>query len=174
MSLEKVPPESRFKATVMGMCDVMLEIVNNQKVQIVNPITINIVKFFLILMSDDALIDRFISYSHTHWHKMHEKDKKYFVAHSDSIFGDLPTDAAKAQVNVFAVFFMDEKSVTKTDEELLWEYFHSLVKIAIKYIHQTRKPYLKSNGSPGYRERYMEDVNLIEISQRWNVDLTFT
>ena len=64
------------------------------------------------------------------------------------------------------------------DEDEIWLYFESFVKIAIKYIHGNRKPVMIRTGSEEMRkyqeESFFGDVDLLSHADKWGVVLEFS
>lgn len=177
------PPKERFKNTVIdlaGFCEEMLESLRTRKYKVLNPANLKILSMFLISMEDELLIDTFIKKSHNYWKQIKTRDEDFFINHSTDIF-EIPADQAEMFIDLFTL--KDPKNnyaVSKDDRDGIWEYFESLVKISINYIHETRGPIIVPNEKdasikePKYLRTFMNsEINLRKTSKEWGIELKF-
>lgn len=133
-------------------------------------------------MSIKKIIDGYIKYSYTGWDYIFAKDRKYFLAHADSMFQDLPG----ANVEVFKMIAKETKSdgtykVSDKALEKLFSYFQNMVKISIKYLHHLSSPVPSANGTYAYIKLYKPEgltstvtpwLDLPGLIAKYKVDLT--
>lgn len=177
------PPKERFKNTVIdlaGFCEEMLESLRNRKYKVLDPANLKVLSMFLISMDDDTLIDTFIKKSNKYWKQIKEHDEKFFIEHSTEIF-EIPESQAAMFTDLFTL--KDPKNnyaVSKDDRDSIWEYFESLVRISINYIHETRGPTkvpdkdVPGKMNPHYLRRFMNtEIKLALTAKIWEVELKF-
>lgn len=149
------PPTERFHANVVGLGELICEIVhkmNDRGYNIVDGQLVELGVCLIAKLDHTTVINTFIHKSsfdskndplpfESHcWTKIKAKDRSFFINNSDVIFSGLPKDKVDAFSRMFALTDENGKQVIpESDEEELWEYFQSLVKIAIKYIHTRRE-----------------------------------
>ena len=166
------PPECRFKEVTGQLCDLLWSIVSKQQTPIVSPLIITIAKLYLLSFNDDTLINNYITYSNEHWTAIKNGDTKYFIENKRSLFGEIPSVDQSSAPDLFSQFLADPK-ISKDVIDSIWTFQRTLVRIAINYIHNRRKPHL-IDGHPCYREDYFNNINLIEMAKLFNVDIVFT
>lgn len=90
------------------------------------------------------LIESFIEHSNKYWVKIYQKDQDFFEKNLDTVF-----DGLKMQnVGLFQKLLKardekDELVVSNTDRENIWDILHSFVRLALKFIHEQRRPKTK-------------------------------
>ena len=185
-------PEERFHANVVGLGELLHDIVkevNEKGYEIVNPQVIELAVRVLEKLPPVTVIRTFISKSHEEereripgleshcWEKIRIRDRTFFLQNAGKIFSDLPM----SRVNAFSKMFSLKDSegnfvVSKEDEEEIWEYFESLVKIAINYIHEKRQPILirhETEEIRRYEQRAFENVDITSHGKAWSMELEF-
>lgn len=194
MSSDKIPShEERFKANVVGLGDLILEIVkevNDKGHFVVEPAVVNLTVRVLERLPSKAIISTFINKSNTAadgnvfslekhcWSKIRSRDRSFFVENAGEIFNGLPVERIDAFSKMFSAVDENGKPIVpEEDEEEIWEYFESFVKISIKYIHENRKPVAIRTGTEELRkyqdESFFADVNLLDHADNWNIALAF-
>jgi len=187
------PPEERFHANVIGLGELVYDIVKKVNATgnfIINPELVKITICILDKLDHTTIIDTFIhksTYNKSNealpfeehcWTKIHEKDKSFFLENAGEIFGDLQMNRVDAFSRMFGA--NDEHGnpiVPERDEEEIWEYFKSLVKITIKYIHEKRQPKLLRRGSEEIRryekDDFFSDVDIARHADLWKIQFHF-
>lgn len=194
MSSDKIPShEERFKANVVGLGDLILDIVtevNDKEHFVVDPVVVNLAVRVLERISGKAIISTFINKSNTNadgkvfsmeehcWSKIRSRDRSFFVENAGEIFSGLPVERVDAFSKMFSAVDENGKPVVpEEDEQEIWEYFESFVKISIKYIHENRKPVAIRTGTEELRkyenESFFVDVNLLDHADSWGITLNF-
>lgn len=190
---DKPSPEERFHANVVGLGELLYDIVkevNGKGYEIVTPSMIELTVRVLEKLDHVTVIHTFISKSYEGeriaefkdhcWEKIRGRDRTFFLQNAGKIFSDLPMVPTNS-VNAFSKMFSLKDAegnfvVSKEDEEEIWEYFESLVKIAIKYIHEKRHPVLihrESEEIRRYENRAFENIDIVRHARSWGIDLEF-
>ena len=177
-----LPPEDRFHRNVLDLTTFIQDLVGNvfdRGYDIINPNIIGLVSGFLKGYDKTKLIRNFIKYSYPHWDQIRIKDNEFFNENAMEIFRDLPIN----NINAFQALnnLKDErgdKVICDDDREAVWDFFHSLVKISIKYIHQNRSPAIRTdshgNKRPVYMDHFMDEVELELHAKLWRIELEFS
>ena len=152
------------RGIVLTIRDIIIESKDNPKTKI-NPKLINIANTFLKPINSHNLITNFIEKSNDYWDQIIIHDENFFTEHCQDIFYGLPENHIKD----FQQLFKDNV-IEDEDKDILWEYFKSLVKISIHYIHEQRQPKLV-DGKPAYSKDFFPLIKLKQISKKWGVKL---
>jgi hypothetical protein len=154
-----------------------------------NPIVMNLAKAYFEGMNTEEkkvdLLEGFITYSvppptetepspKPYWEQITKRDEKFFIDNARKVFKDLEkygqTDAFK---NLFVAADSTGKYIIcQEDRNAIWDFFDSLVKIAVKYIHQKREPYLK-DGKKAYHTSYMKNISLTPYVKHYGIELAW-
>ncbi len=119
------------------------------------------------------LIEGFIGHSKDHWDKIKECNEEFMQENAFLIFANLPSHHVDAFKNLLLLKDSNGNHlVDKIDRDTIWKFFHSFVKIAIKFIHDERKPYCR-NGEFRYSVKYYPEIQLDSHAKKWNVKLPF-
>jgi len=176
-----VPEEERFAKNATIMAQAIHEGVKrlyDSGYQTVNPQLIMMAAGIISSFNKHFLIQGFIENSHAScWDKIKECDEQFFVEHATDIFQYLPMD----KVNLFKDLFLTRDSsgisvVSQSLKDQIWDLFHAMIKISIKYVHKGRNPYSynKDNGIvKTYGSSFFEEVDLDHHVQIWGVQLDF-
>lgn len=182
---EQVPEEIRFSRNVGGLAEDVHGIVSKfhqQGYPIINPVLIEFASRLIEKLDKETLINGFIKFSHMHWGEIKKRKREFFLDHARGIFAGLPLN----NIDAFKMLFELKKEdgshlVCGDDEETLWLYFESLVKVSIKYIHRKRMPksYKTERGVmfEYTRSDFFNDdnikINLEEHAKIWEIHLDF-
>jgi hypothetical protein len=176
--MNNISEEVRFYDNMLGLTQLIQELTTacwEAGHEIIPPITLTIAEQYLKTYDKNKLVYNFIDFSHKYWNEIKDRDENFFIEHANEIFRDLPLD----KVNLFATLFTSKDKEGKyvieiADREAIWEYFESLVKIGIKYLHRVRGPKIKQmpNGIKSvYEHPILQHVELKKHAKRWNVKL---
>ena len=168
---------NRFKANAESLAEFIHDLISDcdsKGYKEINPALIGIGVRVISGMNPSTLIDKFIIKSHKIWDEIERKEEIFFIDHAGEIFGSF------ANLNAFKYLVtLEDKNGTKVvpedDREYIWGYFHSLVKISIKYIHEMRKPQIRMiDGTERvvYTDNFFKDIKLNSHAERWEVELT--
>lgn len=151
--------------------------VYNQGYQIVNPQLVEIAGHILNGFNKSDVIVSFITYSYPHWNSIRNKNKNFFVENAGKVFGDLPVSNVDAFKDLFIITDRDGNPVVSDENvEILWDFFHALVKISIKYIHRKRSPKLRVEAMKTiceYDNNYFSEIELTKHAELWEVRLDY-
>lgn len=173
--------EERFYQTVVELTQLIHDLVSesyDKGYEIVSPGLVQMGGIILSAYNKMKIIQVFIKYSHSHWDEIRNRNESFFDEHSTSIFGDLPLN----NVNAFkALFTLRDKNghhvITKDDRDAVWDFFHTLVKISIKYIHLGRRPVqrIDNKGKPKciYLAHFFDEVDIETHAKEWKIQLDF-
>lgn len=188
------PPEERFHHNIIELGQVihdLVEKVNSKGHKIINPEVVNFAVCILSKLNHVSVIDTFIrksSYDEEGnpvpfkehcWTKIRARDRKFFLENAGEIFSNLPSNRVDAFGRMFSLKDEDDNPVVpKEDEDEIWEYFESLVRISIKYVHQKRKPKLIRRGTEEIRRyevsTFFSDINIAHHAENWSIELHYT
>lgn len=122
--------------------------------------------------SPDMLINNFINYSYPSWNQILIKDEDFFDKNIFTVFKKW----SKEVVNMFRELFYTKKSdgsslISQEQKEYIWKVFHTLVKISLHYIHESRLPKRMPDGSIVYSNPDMMPhvLNLGGLIDTWGV-----
>jgi hypothetical protein len=196
MSGVQLSPEERFYENVLGLSELIYDIVCDAKEKgfpVVSPEIIRFAISALSFLDKKSIIETFIDKSeHTciscagernfvnHcWNKIHAKDKDFFLKNTNVLFNQLPPNRVKIFGEMFSAKDEDGNPIVNPeDEEEVWEYFHSLVKIAIKYVHEQRDPIILNRDGKeqkGYTNlnNAFPEMEIEKHAQKWDIYLPF-
>jgi len=127
---------------------------------------------FLESFDKTKLIEAFITQSYKHWYLILKRDRDYFVKHAESIFSGI----SAGNISAFSKLFEKGKDgkliIEQEDEDCISDYFNSLVKISIRYIHRMRQPVKEKDGSYSYKNKAaFSFVDLEKEVKDWNMKL---
>jgi len=175
------PEEERFARNTLIMAQAVHESVQklyDAGYKTVNPMMISFAIGIISSFDKHYLIQGFIKKSHkTSWDSIKNKDEKFFLENAGDIFSELPME----NVNMFRdMFQLKDKQgqpvISQALKNQLWDLFHAMVKISIKYVHKQRKPYSymgQSGMTNAYSVNFSDDVDLARHSKLWGVVLEF-
>lgn len=147
-SSENIPPEEiRFKDNVTGLIEFVHELISqcfDEGKTTIDPNLIQIAANFVGSFDSNILIKHFIKKSYKYWDNVLDKEESFFRDNCADVFGDLPMK----EVNAFQDLFNSEGDpiINQDDKDYIWEYFNSLIKISIKYVHKERGPKIRDLG----------------------------
>jgi len=140
-SLSSLPTTvERFFMNVEGLFQLISELVSSayqSGYKIVSPYLVNFAGFVLFKLDKEFVLKTFIEKSHQHWEQIRVRDEEFFVHSAGKVFAGLPLDS----VNAFKELFLlnttkGERFVSEDDRDAMWDYFESLVRIAIHYLQE--------------------------------------
>lgn len=189
------PEEERFQANVLRATGLVKELISNcydKGYKQINPMMIGLASAYLSGLDKNYLIDTFINhtkqvvkktdtaeseYEPECWRMIRTRNEKFFVEHSDKIFGQLPVE--KGNIDAFKILFTSKNEkgeyiVEQPDRDAVFDIFVSMVKICLKYIHRRREPFLAEidgKMKPQYKYNFCPEVKVMQISKLWKVEL---
>lgn len=188
ISNNKIGHAERFYQTMIELSNLLYEIISvcyENKYTTLNPLTIKAAELIIKLCEYDTIIVNFIDYSLSIiennkvviWEKILTRDESFFLENANDIFAKdsyVPVDNINAFKIIFTTLDPQGNPIISDEEKIIiWEYFDTLLKISIKFIHDGRKPYLNDNQESCYKERYYSDIPILEYAKRYNLQLSF-
>lgn len=174
--------ESRFLRNIVDLTKLMHELISlchKEGKTKIEPGFIILVGSLIERYDKVIIIENFIGYSYEFWNQIEKKEESFFSVNCSKVFRDLPED----YVTMFKELFeaRDNKGnsiIIKEDKDAIWDYFHSLIKICIKYIHKVRGPVKKdfADGKgirPAYSINKFPDIKLSRYAEIWKINLEF-
>lgn len=172
----------RFSSNLKDLCELTVDTLNflisKGYTDVPNPTLMTLASLFVNSFNDNAKIEKFIERSNEHWDKIRQCDESFFIENARDIFAD---KVSMENIDMFSSIFKlknpkGEFAVTKDTRESFWEFFHALVKISIRYIHQERNPYKLVFGDEiveEYEYEFVDHIDLKHHSGNWGVTLEF-
>lgn len=126
-----------------------------------------------------TVIENFIFYSYEFWDQIAKREEAFFSENCAKVFRDLPKDHVGAFKELFeARDNQGNPIIIDEDKDAIWDYFDSLIKICIKYVHKVRCPKMKDFGDgkgpkPVYSVNKFPDIKLQHYANMWKVSLTW-
>lgn len=171
----------RFMTNITDMIGLVKELITDcyeAGLTKINPILIDAAGAYMKTFGKEMLIESFIERSHKYWSMIHNRDKRFFIENASSVFQDLPMNDVDAFKVLFASSDVKDKDgnviVSGEDQEGIWLYFDSIVRISIKYIHGKREPtiVIKDNvPRKVYSKEVFRDIKVKKYAKMWKVDL---
>jgi hypothetical protein len=170
--------EERFKANTSDLAAVVynhIERLHRAGHNVVAPTLVKITGALVSAFDAITLIEGFITRSWKIWPRMKGRAKDFFLGDEavTILFSELPM----TNVNAFSALFHERPSTThpsgresligKAAEDQFWDYFDSLVRISIKYLHKKCVPYMDDDGTKNYINKY-RNLAFLEVILRRN------
>lgn len=158
---KRPPPEERFYINLINMgyyvIDQIKALYLKGKISI-NPELIEIAMDVIKTMDKNFIIQTFIKSGTPYWDMIYEKNEAYFRERADKIFEGVPINL-KAFRDIFeARDAQGNKIVEQSIRDMIWKYFHSLVRISINYMHEK-----------GFYTEQCDAKKCIELAAKWQV-----
>lgn len=169
----------RFFMNMTEMSNLVYDLVyriNKMGYPVVSPELVQLATGILQSYDRRTLIEGFITSSqekHGTWDKIFDKDETFMHENALGIFSNLPSHHVEAFKSILLLKDPNGNPlVDQVDRDNLWMFFHSYVKIAIKFIHDERKPYC-TGGQCRYAVKYFPEINLDYHAKKWGIKLPF-
>lgn len=170
---ELTQPE-KFLQNVVDLTELLQELIAvcyEKKQTTIHPSLIQVAGKFILCLNKIVVIETFIKRSYPYWDRIINREEKFFLENTRDVFGDLPED----HVDGFRVLFSSRDKngkllMCEEDKNAIWDFFDSLVRIAIVYIHEKRIPKLKDNRKI-YTIKYETDIDIIKYAHIFKVVL---
>ena len=174
------PEEERFIRNVLELSDLIHELTSicwDEGIKDVNPALIILAKAYLKKYNKIEMIETFILHSHKCWDEIEERRENFFNVHAAAIFAHLPVK--EGNISAFKMLFTskDDKGehiIIQEDRNAIWDYFHSLVKICIKYVHRIRYCKLieiEGKMKPRYTVNKFPEIKVRYHAKKWDIEL---
>lgn len=175
------PEEERFAKNTSILAEAVLEGVRDlysKGYATINPTVVEFAIGVIQAFEKHYLIQGFIENSHEKcWDFIRTRNDEFFVKNASEIFKYLPINQVDLFKDLFsAVDSHGNKVIPRGLMDEIWDLFHAMVKISIKYIHNNRSPYSYSTQSGifnAYGSSFFDNVNIAHHASVWNVNLDF-
>ena len=170
-------PEQRFKKNLISFIEftqeVLVELKTDDKVNI-NMEMISFTKGVLSKYDDRQLIETFITRSNQYWDRIMAKDRIFLLENVETIFKDIPVDKV---LSIKQLFSKDKILISPEDEYVIWDYFKSLLKICIHYIHCSKNPkIIEQDGKfiKAYGNNNFSEIKVTRLAKKWEINLVWS
>lgn len=175
MSASEVPEENRFFNNVLCMIDVVkmaIEEAEQAGLQTIDKNKLNLVEQFIKIFEPKIIIEKFIEKSHQDcWMMIFNKNDNFFLVNAGQLFNFIPGDNVSIFKNLYTAKRSNGQPVISPElKDEMWSTFQSMVKIAIKYIHKNREPYVE-NGNLYYGKEFLMHVDIVKHNMYWKLKL---
>lgn len=175
----KPTEEDKFFHVMNGLIELIHELVcicHDDGYKIIPPELLIIGKTYLQEYNRTNLINNFIQYSYKYWSQIKNRDEIFFIEHANDIFKDF---GFQKEINLFSALFTTKNSqgqyiILSDDKDAIWEFFESLIKISIKYIHRIRglKMIQTPKGLlPRYQHNTFPEISIRKTAKIWGIEL---
>lgn len=173
--------EERFSQTIEELIKLVQDLtieVTKKGYKIVDPQVIGVAANVIKIFPTNKLLEVFIRRSNDHWEKIRVKNKDFFIDEAHNMFSDLPGGHVSAFKDLVSIRDKDNNPVVSSDDiDALFEFFHAMIKISIKYIHKQRQPIVVKQAD-GTLYKYnvpsnFEYVQLDTHAKNWGITLLF-
>lgn len=177
--MDDPPEEERFHANIIGLMEFVQDYMSSIKNDSVNAQLIDFAKCLINNYDKRDLIDIFIHRSNASWEEIRCRDDSFFKKNAGEIFDIIPMSNIDTFTKIFTLVENGDIVIDNDFKDTLWDYFDSLIIISIKYIHKKREPYStpSSDGKgifTSYQKSYMDQIDVINLSKKWEIVLTYS
>ncbi len=139
------PPQERFKERLIQFIDFTKGMVleaNEAGIETpVSPFILDLSKNFIAKEDSDKIITTFILRSFENWERIRTHDLEFMKGEGLKSFYGIPEKNLKDFTALFDVVKPDGTRLLSPNVEVqLWDFFESLVRISVCYVHFQRKP----------------------------------
>jgi hypothetical protein len=164
-------PQERFKDRVIQFCDFVKNILqeaNNAGIQTpASPFVMDLIKNFIRKEDSDKIVTTFILRSHASWDRAEKKERDYFRTDGLKAFYGIPEKNLEEFNQLFDTKKPDGTLLfDDTIQEGVWEMFQSLIKTAVCYVHQQRKP---DPETKKYTQNFFPDISIKKQVEMWKL-----
>jgi hypothetical protein len=150
---EEVTPRegARFRHTLLELAMALYHITPPDQ-----QILVQLAFEMLILHDETQLLEDFLN-THPHWDEAYQQDPRFFQHYH--LCTSLPMDR-----------------IPYPASSIYWEFYHALVRIAVRHVHRTRQPHVEEieNGIIcHYTVSYREDMKMYALGKKWGVELGY-
>ncbi len=167
--MEQPSPKIRFHENIVDLTSLMHELISicyDAGKTNINPALVLFAGGLLDSYDKKKMIENFIEYSYDYWEIIHKKNEIFFIENCKDVFKDLPVN----HVDAFSVLFQSTNIgglpiIIDEDKNAIWDYFYSLIKICIKYIHLQRGPQIifhDGKHKKVYNKKVFSNINRLQ------------
>jgi hypothetical protein len=164
------PPEERFKQRLLEFIEFTKNVIiegNNLGVKTpVSPLIMDLSKAFIEKEDAGKIVTTFTIRSLKSWDKIKNRDVEY-IKNSGSVFEGCPPKTVEDMKLLHDVLRPDgTKLFNETIQEGIWDYFDSLVKLSVCYVHKERCP---DPVTKKYTKNFFPDMKVKSEVERWGI-----
>lgn len=173
----KPSDEERFSRNIIDVVRVIKELITicySEGKTLIKPSLITLAQAALESYDKNALIENFISFSFKFWDQILNKEDRFFIDNSESIFAGLPVNHVNAFRELFEVKEDGKCIITDDEKNCVFLYFISFVKISLHYIHKKREPVIVIKNDKKiklWKNKYKSEIRLVHYAKLFDVNL---
>ncbi len=165
------PPEERFKRRLIEFIEFTKSVIvegNAAGIQTpVSPLIMDLSKAFIEKEDAGKIVTTFTIRSLKSWDKIKNRDVEYIKNAGSSVFEGVPEKSVSDFRNLHDVLRPDgTKLFNETIQEGIWDYFDSLVKLSVCYVHKERCP---DPVTKKYTKNFFPDMKVKSEVERWGI-----
>jgi hypothetical protein len=165
-------PQDRFKDRLVQFIDFTKGLVveaNEAGIETpVSPFLLDLSKNFIAKEDSDKIITTFILRSFPNWDRIKAHDLEFMKGEGLKAFHGIPEKNLKDFTALFNVVKPDgTKLLSAPIEVQLWDFFESLVRISVCYVHQQRKP---DPVTKKYTQNFFPDMKVRVQVEAWKIE----
>jgi len=165
------PPQERFKERLIQFIDFTKGMVidaNEHGIETpVSPFILDLSKNFIGKEEADKIITTFILRSHPNWDRIRNHDLPFMKTEGLKSFHGIPEKNLKDFTALFDVVKPDGVPLLSPSvEEKLWDFFESLVRISVCYVHMKRCP---DPVTKKYTANFFPDMKVKAQVEAWKI-----
>ena len=178
--MEMPNEEERLSGNIVDLTNLIYELIgicHKAGKTKIEPALIMLASGIIEAYDKTKIIENFIYYSVDFWDQISQRDESFFGENCAKVFCDLPKDHVGAFKELFeATDIEGNPIIIQDDKNAIWDFFDSLIKICIKYIHRVRGPKIKDfedgkGDRPVYTISKFPDVKIQRFAGIWKIDL---
>jgi len=165
------PPEERFKRRLIEFIDFTKSVIvegNSMGIQTpVSPLIMDLSKAFIEKEDAGKIVTTFTIRSLKSWDKIKNRDVEYIKNSGSSVFEGCPPKAVEDMKLLHDILRPDgTKLFNDTVQAGIWDYFDSLVKLSVCYVHKERHP---DPVTKKYTKNFFPDMKIKSEVERWGI-----
>jgi hypothetical protein len=173
-----LPPAQRFRDNTVALARFCADLVVKAAAEgltEIQPVYVRAGVLFLEQTAEpEAMIDAFITYSYPYWGEIHAKNESFFVENFGRLFPLWEPSLIAQFQSLFGAKRPNGQPVVTTEQrEYMWKIFHSLVKIALHHVSESRKP-----RRVGSAVEWSDPMNYVQVEdlpvlvEHWGIQKT--
>ena len=165
------PPEERFKSRLIDFIEFTRNLIsdaNNAGINTpVSPLIFDLGKAFIEKEDAGKIVQTFTIRSLKNWDKIKSRDIGYIKGEGMSFFNGVPPAHLKACSDLHDVLRPDgTKLFNESVNDIVFDYFDSLVKLSVCYAHIQRCP---DPVTKKYTKNFFPDMKIKSEVERWGI-----
>lgn len=141
-----------------------------------NPKLLDMVSGLISAQNPDDSVCKFISASATYWDRIIDKDMSLITKNAAVLFAEIPPFLVQPYADLFSMKTpKGEAAVEEKDLKEFWDTIHTMLGLAVFYVHVGRKPIFKTVGGEvtiTYSIEFFPTAKVKVTAEKLNVNLT--